>query len=594
MNSQRSTRTRLALTVIAVFAVVVVFAIRLIDIQVVRAGELTTAAVANRSKTLTTYGTRGEIVDTDGTILADSVDRFDITVSPKSVPVADDKNPVAMTVEAGPNGGASVKVSVDQALADIGRATGTRVKTLKAAISADPASDFAYLVKGVKLDVYTKVVALGIPWVYDEPHPGRVYPNGAVAGNLVGFMGTDGAQAGIELMENKCLASTNGTSTYERGADGVRIPGSTVTATAPKDGGTVKLTIDEDLSYFVQQTITKRAKDIGAQWATAVVVRVKDGNLMAVADYPTVDPNNVSAAKRTALGSLAFSTSYEPGSTFKPMTVASLMDAGKITPTTEIKVPNQYLVKGGEISDSWDHETLKYTTAGVILNSSNVGISVLSETLDKYKRHDYMTKFGIGTETAVHFNGEDSGQLKAAKDWDPVTDKTVQFGQGVAATSVQVASIYQTLANGGVQKPLSLVESCTAADGTVSGVPDKTGKRIVSKYAADSTVHMMEGVATVGWLAPQLKIPGYRVAAKTGTAEVSENGVYTGDRIVSVAGIAPADDPQYVVVATYGKPDTMKTSEAAAPTFQKIMAQVLKKYRVLPSTKTDKPIPVTW
>jgi cell division protein FtsI (penicillin-binding protein 3) len=582
-SSSRSTRARLALTIIAVFAVVAVFAIRLIDIQVVRAGELSSAAVSNRSIPLTTYGTRGEIVDTNGVVLADSVDRFDITVSPRDV--AD--------FERSTDDGKKT-ITVADALAEIGEITGQSVEDLTTPIEADPDANFGYLTKGVKLDVFLAVKNLNIPWVFDDLRASRTYPNGAIAGNLVGFIGTDGPQAGIELKEDACLASTNGTSTYERGADGVRIPGSTVTATEPKDGGTITLTIDRDLQWFVQEALEKQAVAVGAEWATAVVVRISDGHLMTVADWPTVDPNDVNSADVSALGSRAFSTPYEPGSTFKPMTVASLLDAGTIAPTTKITVPGLYTVDGGSISDSWAHDDLRFTTAGVIMNSSNVGISILSETLSAQARHDYMVKFGIGERTAVGFSGESAGSFKDAADWDAITDKTVMFGQGVSATSVQVASLFQTLGNGGVKLPLTLVEGCTNADGTVTETPSTEGTQVVSESAADDTVRMMETVVTDGWLSSVLTIPGYRVAAKTGTAEVPENGVYTGERIVSVAGIAPADDPQYAVVVTIGKPDTIKTSGAAAPTFQEIMTQVLKKYRVVPSNTPAPSIPLTW
>ncbi|HEV7949117.1 MAG TPA: penicillin-binding protein 2 [Glaciihabitans sp.] len=585
MNTTRSTRARLALTIIAVFAIVTVFAIRLIDIQVVRASELSAAAVSNRSLPLTTYGTRGEIVDTNGVVLADSVDRFDITVSPRDVKefdrLVDDER---------------VTISVDEALAEIGALTGQSVEELKAPIAANAEGNFAYLIQGVKLDVFTAVRELSIPWVSNELRPSRTYPNGAIAGNLVGFIGTDGPQAGVELTADECLASTNGMSTYERGSDGVRIPGSTVTATEPKDGGTIRLTIDRDLQYFAQEALEKQAVAVGADWATAIVVRVSDGHLMAVADYPTVDPNDVSSAERTALGSLAFSSPYEPGSTIKPMTVASLLDANVLTPTTQFTVPSAYRVAGGTISDSFDHGDLRLTTAGIIMNSSNIGISMMSEELSAEARRDYMLKFGLGSETAVNFNGESAGVLREASGWDPITDKTVQFGQGMSATSAQVASIYQTLGNGGVKMPLTLIEGCEQADGTVTNVPSTEGERVVSEYAADETVKMMETVVTDGWLSKQLTIPGYRVAAKTGTAEVAaaDGSGYSGERIVSIAGIAPADNPEYAVVATIGMPDTIKTSAAAAPTFQQIMTQVLMKYRVVPSSTPAPDIPLTW
>lgn len=585
MNSPRSTRARLALTMIIVFAVVAVFAVRLVDLQVVRAGELSAAAVSNRSIPLTTYGTRGEITDRDGVVLADSVDRFDITVSPKDVKDFDRRTDDGR-----------VAVTVKDALAEIGKLTGQTVAELEAAVAVDPASNFGYLTKGVKLDVFTAVRGLHIPWIFNELRPSRTYPNGAIAGNLVGFIGTDGPQAGIELSEKACLDSTNGTSTYERGADGVRIPGSTVTTTEPTDGGTVRLTIDRDLQWYVQEALETQALAVGADWATAMVVRVSDGHLMAVADYPTVDPNDVSAAQRTALGSLAFSSPYEPGSTFKPMTVAALLDAGAITPNMQLTVPGHYPVGGAVISDSWGHGDLRFTTGGIIMNSSNVGISLLSERLDAQARHDYMVKFGIGKPTEVKFYGESGGVLRDAAKWDPITDKTVMFGQGVSATSAQVASIYQTLGNGGVRMPLTLVEGCERADGSVTGVPTNEGTRVVSETAANQTVRMMETVVTDGWLSKVLTIPGYRVAAKTGTAEVAaaDGSGYSGDRIVSVAGVVPADDPQYAIVVTIGKPDTIKTSGAAAPTFQKIMTQVLKKYRVVPSSTPAPPIPLTW
>lgn len=585
MNSHRSTGVRLALTIIAVFAVVTVFAIRLVDIQVVRAGELSAAAVTNRSIPLKTYGTRGEIVDTYGVVLADSVDRFDITVSPKDVKDFNRRTDDALA-----------PVTVKDALGEVAKLTGKPVEELSAAIAANPTGNFAILAKGVKLDVFTAVRDLDIPWVFNEPRAARTYPNGSIAGNLVGFIGTDGPQAGVELTSNTCLASSNGTSTYERGADGVRIPGSTVTKDEPADGGTVRLTIDRDLQWYAQEAVETQALAVGAEWATAVVVRVSDGHLMAVADYPTVDPNDVNSAPRTALGSLAFSSPYEPGSTFKAMTVASLLDAGKITPATQITVPGFYEVDGASIGDSWAHGDLKFTTAGVIMNSSNVGIAILTERLDAAARHDYLTKFGIGSKTAVNFNGESGGLLADAANWDPITSKTVQFGQGVSATSAQVASIYQTLGNGGVKMPLTLVEGCEHADGTVTDLPSTEGIPVVSETAADQTVRMMETVVTDGWLKNVLTIPGYRVAAKTGTAEVAadDGSGYTGDRIVSVAGIAPADDPKYAIVVTIGKPDTIKTSAAAAPTFQKIMTQVLKKYRVAPSSTPATPIPLTW
>jgi cell division protein FtsI (penicillin-binding protein 3) len=449
--------------------------------------------------------------------------------------------------------------------------------------------------KAVTLEKLTAVKALKIPWIYAQLHPSRTYPNGAVAGNIVGFVGTDGPQAGLERAEDECLASTNGQSTYEKGRDGIQLPGSTVTKTEPKNGGTLKLTIDSDLQWSVQQQIASKSIKIGAKWATAVVVRVKDGHIMALADYPSVDPNNVNGVPTTALGSLAFSTPYEPGSTFKPMTVAMLLDQKKITPRTNIVVPGRiYFPNGQYIGDVFSHSDLRLTPTGVLALSSNVGISVLSKRLDKQTRHDYFAKFGIGTKTAVHFPGESNGSLRPAQDWDQITRFAVAFGQGVSATSAQVAGVYQTLGNGGVRVPLSLVAGCEWPDGTITQLPSTEGTRVVSDSAAKQTVAMLENVVTQGPLSGALTIPGYNIAAKSGTAQVASHGNYTNRRVLSVAGLVPAENPEYAVVVTFGMPATMMTSAIVAPTFTKIMTQVIKTFRVEPSTRPAPVIPLTW
>ena len=585
MNDARRTRRRVALTVLLVMAVFAVFVVRLVDIQVVQADDLNAKSLTKRSIGETTYGSRGQIVDSDGVVLADSVDRFDITAAPNLL------NAFDRTAE----DGTKTTVSVEQAIAELAEITGVPVADITKSLTEEPEANFAYVTKSVPLDTLNAIKALKIPWIYPRLHPGRTYPNGAIAGNLVGFIGTDGPQAGLELSERSCVDSSNGSSVYERGSDGIRIPGSTVTTEEAKDGGTLRLTINSDFQWYAQQTLNEDAQTLGADWATLMVVRVNDGHLMAVADYPSVDPNNVDGVPSTALGSLAFSTPYEPGSTMKAMTVASLLDAGAITPTERVSVPSLLtLPSGGTIKDAFVHPDVRYTVAGVLTNSSNIGTSLLSEKLDKDARRDYMLKFGLTQKTAVDFGGESAGYVPETKNWDERTNYAVQFGQAEQTTSAQVASIYQTLGNGGVRMPLTLVEGCEWPDGTVTDLPSTEGVRAVSETAADQTVSLMENVVTQGSLSSALTIPGYRVAAKTGTAEVSEGGVYTSDRVVSIAGLVPAENPEYAIVVTFGKPDTIKTSAAVAPTFKKITNQVIKTFRIEPSTTSSVKMPLTW
>jgi cell division protein FtsI (penicillin-binding protein 3) len=589
MKKTRRAGARLTVTIVLVFAIVILFTGRLFQLQVVDAKELDAQAALHQTAKIVTPGIRGSIVDTNGVVLAHSVDRFDITASPAEIygeeSTGYDKTP----------NDASTRVSFTSALNKLAEITGTSASDLLAVINANPKSQYAVLDKSVPLATLTAVQKLKIPGIYYTTVPARSYPNGAIAGNLVGFVGTAGAQAGIEYEENTCLSSKAGVSTYQTSEDGIRIPGSTVKETNPVNGGTVQLTIDRDLDYQTLSAITYQAKKLGAPWATAVVERVSDGHLMAVADYPAVDPNDPGASKGGNQGSKAFTQEYEPGSTFKAMSASALIDGGAITPTTQVTVPPVLtLSNGGYIKDSFVHGVLHYTTAGVLENSSNIGISLLSEKMSAKERYNYMVKFGVGQKTAVNFPGQEPGVLTKPP-WDVVTTKSVEFGQGVEATSVQVAQIFSTIANHGVREPSTLVEGCTLPNGTVIDKPTAKPVRVVSAKAADEVRGMLETVVTGGPIGSLLTIPGYRTADKTGTAQVAKpgGGGYGDDYIISVAGMAPAENPQYVVVVTFG-PTTLGTSAGAAPAFTKVMSEVLKKYRVPPSTTPAPYVQTTW
>lgn len=205
-----------------------------------------------------------------------------------------------------------------------------------------------------------------------------------------------------------------------------------------------------------------------------------------------------------------------------------------------------------------------------------------------------LTSFGVGSPTAVKFLGEDPGYVATPDVVDFITQYTQIFGQGVTATSAQVASVYQTLGNGGVRMPLTLVAGCEADDGTLTNLPPADGIQVISESAADQTMSMLETVATRGSLKVLAKVPGYRIAVKSGTAEVARNGVYSDDRIISVAGIAPAENPKFAVVVTFGLPQTSRSSQDAASTFAKLMGQALKYYRVPPSSGRAENLPIDW
>jgi cell division protein FtsI (penicillin-binding protein 3) len=589
---------RMLLAAVVLVALVGVFVVRLVDIQVVRAAELSEEAEGRRSTTVTEYGARGDIVDANGTVLADSVMRYDIALSPKNAGPIDREEPDP----ADPSKTRSVEVPLAQVTAELGAVlglTGEQVQgVIDEALAENAQSDFAYVAKLVDTATYEKVKELDIPWVVPWEHPSRRYPNGAVAGNLLGFVGTDGdALAGLELSEDECLAGEDGQYSYQHGLeDWVEIPGTEIIHKQAHDGGTLRLTIDSDLQWMVQRIAEAQVQAVGADWATVTVMEAKTGRLLAVADVPTVDPNNPAATPEDDRGSRSFTAPFEPGSTFKAITAASVIDAGKADPLSQIVAPYRYLPpNGANINDSFSHEDTPYTLTGVLIDSSNTGMSIFGERMSDQERYDRMLGFGLGQETEVGFSGEEPGDLHGGpEEWDNQTKYATMFGQGLTTTAVQIASAYQTIANGGVRMPVRLVDGCVGEDGELDA-PESEGRQVISGTAAAQTSQMLERVYLEGWLADEWEIPGYRVAAKTGTAQVPDgNGGYLTGYLVSVSGFAPADDPEFVVSVSIMNPVKMNSSAASAPVFQEVMSQVLKKYRTVPSGAAAPELPATW
>lgn len=577
---RRRARWRPAFVLLTVLLLAGVFLVRLTDVQVVQAAALQAASKDRRSITTPLPGPRGDIVDASGGVLAASVSRYEVT----AVPWIATRNG-HVVAEAG----------------RIATALGVPAQSVRAALTTDPKASYALVAKGVGYAALQRVKALGLGWLYYDATSQRTYPAGAVAGNLIGFVGSDQTPlAGIERGYDTCLAGTDGESVAESGLDGTPIPGTEAVVKAAKPGGTVRLTIDRDLQYSAQQVLAQRAKQTGAAWGSVVVEEVRTGKLLAVADWPTVDPNDAAKTADTdpaALGSRSFSAPYEPGSTMKAVTASMLIDSGVATPASHVVAPYRLLTaNGADINDSEQHGNERLTLTGVLVQSSNTGISQLGSRIPDAKRLAYLKAFGFGSPTAVGFGAEAAGSFGAnAPDWDPQTHYAIMFGQGLTVSAVQMASAYQTLANGGVRLPVRLVDSCTRADGTVQPVTGGSPTRVISAAAARTTVSMLENVATKGWLRSDVAIPGYRIGIKTGTAQESNGaGGYSKNYLVSMAGVAPADDPKYVVYVALSQPTKMNTSQATAPIWQKVMARALQAGGVVPSGTSSPDLPTSW
>ena len=587
-RSTRSPRRRTVVALAVVLAVLAGFMVRLVDIQVVNADDhvADSLEIALRgSQTL--YGTRGQIVDETGQTLAGSILEYDCQLDPLLITqidaqVLDEKSDARLWAE------------VSDDVAEILETTPEAVREIvAAALAADPGSRYAELQRGVSTEQFRALADLGTPYIVCLQHPARAYPDGAVAGNLVGFVGTDGdALEGIEKSYDDCLTATNGKRAYQKGKDGVIIPGTKVQQDAV-DGGTLELTIHRDLQWYLQQLIGEQVQDMRAERGAILVVETATGKIRAAAEYPTADPNEPGAVEGVR-GSKIFEGTFEPGSTFKALTAATVIDAGGQTPASTVVASSLENFPGGaRVRDSFQHPAYTYTLTGVLIDSSNAGISKFSERVPSSTRYEYFKKFGIGSGSAVQFSGEESGDIHPVEEWGAQTTYNTSFGQGLTTTMPELAGAYGAIANDGLRMPLSLIESCTTADGTVvePELPEPT--RVVSESTSAQVRAMLENVFLQAPYAKSVEIPGYRIGGKTGTGEKSDGkgGYKAGVYYTTMVGFAPADDPEYVVVVTLDEPKKVTSSAANATAFQKAMTQVLKTYRVMPSTTAPKLLP---
>lgn len=433
-----------------------------------------------------------------------------------------------------------------------------------------------------------------------RPDPLRVYPAGDVAANLIGLVGDGGkALAGLELNFDKLLAGKDGKETYEVGG-GNRIPLGDNTRVKPVDGKDLLLTIDRDVTWYAQRVLRTAVDSAKAKSGAAVVMDSRTGEILALADYPTYDPNKPAKVKEGLLASKAMGDVYEPGSVEKVLTASSLIDAGKVTPSTKIKVPSDLPVLDRHIGDWFEHGLIRLTMAGVIARSSNIGTAMAAQEFTPAQLRSYLAKFGLGKRTVVGVPDETRGVLPPTALWSTLTRAQVAFGQGLSVNVLQMAAAVNTLANGGERVAPSLVEGqATTAEGDEVGTATATRDRVVSPGAASQTAQMMELVTTpeVG-TAPDAGIEGYRVAGKTGTAQEVGGACKCyadGGTAVSFAGFAPADKPRFTVYVVVKHPaEGASGGGTAGPVFRKLLSYVLQKYAVPPTGTPPSAVPIKW
>jgi cell division protein FtsI (penicillin-binding protein 3) len=568
-------RLRIGFLIIAM--VVSVFAVRLFQLQGLDARAYAERARAVGAVSEVLPATRGAITDRNGVPLAESLDGMMIVADPTKT--KDDAAAIASILQK--------RIGTDYISA---------VRNL-----TWPDTRFRYIARRVPSTQATRVVQhlddLGYKGLATQRDPVRSYPGKDIAANLVGRLNAEGDAAdGAELLFDGILSGKDGFETYDVG-DGHRIPLGDNSTTDPVDGKDVALTIDRDVQWYTQRVLRQTVEDVGGSSGSAVVMDSRTGELLALGDYPSYDPNVTSNVDEKRLGSRSLREVYEPGSVQKVLTLASLVDQGKAGPRTKIKVPPEYISSGKTIRDFFVHGWLHLTLTGVLARSSNIGTLLAAQHMSNAERYRYLRKFGLGARTGLQGYAEAPGMLAPPSSWIPITRDNIAFGQGLAVNAVQMATAINAIANGGEYVSPSLLKGEADTQFGEVGSDLATRHRVVSEKTARTMSRMMEMVVTPdAGTAEVAGVPGYRVAGKTGTAQVAERGGYSSTKFtVSFAGFAPADDPRFTVYVVVHNPTAPASGGGTAgPAFRKIMTYLLQKYAVPPSDTKPANIPITY
>jgi cell division protein FtsI (penicillin-binding protein 3) len=533
------------------------------------------------------------VVDRTGAVLATSLERYDVTVDQRAVPK------YAKFVRDAAGHKRKVTLGLDGAVRDLAPVIGMSESDLRAKL--DGSRGFVYVKKGLSPQTWRAVKAVQVPGIYAERTSKRFYPGNGLGSSVVGFVGTDPKtgtdlvpRAGIEQSWNASLTGRAGSVTYERDPKFRQIAGGEVDSTPAVDGSAVQLTIDRDLQWRAEQLLAAKVKETKALSGVVVVMR-RNGQVLALANAPGFNPNDTRKAKAENMYNRALSEVYEPGSTGKVMTAAATLEEGVVTPSTPFAVDSTVRRADKTFHDSHAHPTEHLTFAGVLATSSNVGTILAGEKISPSTMYGYLTKFGIGQPSGLHFPGESRGILANVKDWSGSQRYTVLFGQGLSVNALQAAGVYQTIANDGVRVAPQLVEGTRDPSGRFHAAPAPAKVRVVSPQTARSVRTMLEGVVSSEGTAPEAKIEGYRVAGKTGTAQRvdPECGCYQG-YTGSFIGMAPADDPELIVAVTLQRPTNgYFGGVVAAPVFRDVMTYALQKLQIPPTGTASPKVSIT-
>ena len=561
-------RTRAVYLTFAVLMLLSIYAGRVFDLMVLKGGDLAAMGQNQRSRTLPLPADRGPIYDSEGAPLAITVESRNVTA---------DQNLISDPAEAAAR--LSPMLGIDQA-------------TLQKKLTGDDI--FVYVAKGLTPEQWRQIKALKIRGIFSEKTTERTYPAGTLGANILGYVNAEGVgSGGLEMSLDARLKGVDGSRTFEQGAAGQAIPSAEDLLRAPVPGQGVQLTINRDIQYVAQRAIATRVREANAESGTVVVLEAKTGRVLAMATAPTFDPNNYRTANPDDMGNRPVSEIYEPGSTGKVLTMSAVLEEGKARPRSKMTVPPTLTRGGHTTNDHTPHGTLQLTMNGVLAESSNIGTILFADRIGGDKLYEYQRKFGMGQPTGLNFPGEEMGLLPKPENWWPTTFQALAYGQSYSLTSLQVAGVYQTIANNGVRLVPRLIDGYVNSDGSFEPAATEPGVPVVSKKTAKTMARMLENVVTEG-TGKVAAIPGYRVAGKTGTAERAVNGGYSGYS-ASFIGFAPADDPEIVVQVVLQDPKNGHYGGVlGGPVFKTVMSYSLQELKIPPSGTKSPVIPTTW
>ena len=576
MNHYSLVEKRIRYVVAISLVLLIAFAVRLVDVQAVRAAGYANRADMELAKKSIIMAPRGAITDINGVEFARSVTAYRILADQAIIDY-----PKKLAEIAAPILGVSI-AKLEQDL------TGTR--------------RYVVIAQSVKPDVWRKLenavdkynsevskdkngYAKKLAGFFAERIYVREYPEGELGAAVVGFINRagDGA-AGLEYSMNSTLAGINGEYTYANAA-GTIIPGTQkITAEAVR-GNTIRLTIDRDVQWVAQEAIRTVVKSSRALSGTVIVMNPKTGAILAHATFPSFEPGNTKNVDPYRWQNPSVQEVYEPGSTGKVITIASAIEEGKIAPESVMTIPYKLKRSNKVFHDHEPHPVQRLTLAGALAVSSNTGSIKVGEMLSNNKLHSYLKKFGIAEKPGSGLPGEESGKLLDVKDWSGTTAPTVAFGQGYSVTAMQATSVFATIANDGVRVTPTVIAGVSDAAGRYTPANKQKSLRVVSASTAQQMRLMMESVVSASGTAPSAAIPGYRVAGKTGTAQRVDDscGCYRG-YTASFIGFAPADKPEFVVSVTIQDPKGIHWGGyLGGPVFKKVMSFVLKDQHIPPT-----------